>query len=85
MQGVCDTRVQFLDISIKHPGATSNYLAFMTSDLQKKVSTPGFLHPGLVLFGDNAYVSCEYMVTLFKFVHDLYKDAFNFFNLSNAS
>lgn len=31
MQGTCDARGRFLDVSINHPGATSDYLAFVTS------------------------------------------------------
>ena len=33
MQCVCDANWKFLDVSIKHRGATSDYLAFMTSEL----------------------------------------------------
>ena len=68
-----------MDVSISHPGATSDYLAFVTSPLRYKLETPGFLAPGLVLFGDNAYVSNEYMVTPYRNVKSGPKDAFNFF------
>ena len=81
MQAVCDARGRFLDIDIHHPGATSDYLSFMTSQLKKMVSTPNFLGPGLALYGDNAYVTCEYMVTPFKCVkQDKHKDAYNFYH-----
>ena len=80
MQAVCDSRGMFLDIDIRRPGATSDYLCFMTSKLKQKISKEGFLYSGLSLFGDNAYVACEYMVTPFKYVgQDLFKDGFNFF------
>ncbi len=59
MQGVCDLRGCFLDICIQHPGATSDYLAFITSPLKYKLETPEFLGPGLALYGDNAYVNNE--------------------------
>ena len=68
-----------MDVSISHPGATSDYFAFVTSPLRYKLETPGFLAPGLVLFGDNAYVSNEYMVTPYRNVKSGPKDAFNFF------
>ena len=81
MQAVCDARGQFLDIDIHHPGATLNYLCSMTSELKRKVSTPNFLCPGLALYRDNAYTTCEYMVTPFKCVEqDVYKDAYNFYH-----
>ena len=60
MQAVCNSRGRFLDIDIHHPGATSDYLCFMTLQLKKMISTPKFLYPGLVLYGDNTYVTCEY-------------------------
>ena len=68
-----------LDMSIGHPGSTSDYLAFMTSSLHSKVEKEGFLAPGLVLYGDNAYVSNEHMVTPFKNVSSGSKDAYNFY------
>ena len=37
MQAVCDDKGRFLDIEIQHPGATSDYLCFMTSQIQKKI------------------------------------------------
>ena len=46
LQAVCDARERFLDVSIEHPGATSNFLAFMTSTLKRMIETPGFLFPG---------------------------------------
>ena len=56
MQGVCDARGRFLDVTINHPGSTSDYLAWITSALKHKVEQEGFLAPGLALYGDNAYV-----------------------------
>ncbi len=66
MMGTVDYRGRFLDVEIRHPGSTSDYLAFATSDLKADLETPGFLYPGLVLFGDNAYSNSSYMVTPFK-------------------
>jgi hypothetical protein len=38
---------------------------------------PDFLAEGLMIFGDNAYVSTEYMVTPYKNVRAGPKDDFN--------
>jgi hypothetical protein len=56
----------FLDISIGHPGAMSDYLAFTTSPFKHLLETPGIYSPGLIIFGDNAYVNTIYMVCLTK-------------------
>ena len=66
LQGVCDSNGKFMDVSIGHPGSTSDYLAFVTSSLHIKLEKTGFLAPGLVLYGDNAYVSNEFMATPIK-------------------
>lgn len=87
MQAVCDARRRFLDVEIMHPGATSDYLAFATSTLHKKlvgdnihVAGQPFLFPGLVLYGDNAYINTKWMVVPFKSVSSGPKDAYNFFH-----
>ena len=63
MQAVCDARRQFLDVNIGHPGCTSDYLAFAMSSLHRKLEgnnphdqNQPFLCPGLVIYGDNAYI-----------------------------
>jgi hypothetical protein len=48
LQAVCDVNGMFLDISICHPGATSDYLAFTTSSFKHLLENLGFLSPGLV-------------------------------------
>jgi hypothetical protein len=58
----------------------SDYLAFMTSPLQEKLQHPGFLAPGLVLFGDSAYINAAYMATPFKGVSSGPEDAYNFYH-----
>ena len=85
MQACCDADKRFIDFEIKHPATTSDYLAFATSDLNKKLEGespvhPGqpFLHPLLAIFGDNAYINNEYMVVPFKAVSSGPKDAYNF-------
>jgi hypothetical protein len=80
MMGTCDAEGRFLNIQIGHPGSTSDYLAFATSDLKAKLEEPGFLAPGMVLFGDNAYGNCTYMVTPIKGARPGDEaDAFNFY------
>lgn len=54
LKGACDYRGCFLDVDINHPRATSDYLSFVTSLIFHKLETPGFLAPGLSLFGDTA-------------------------------
>jgi hypothetical protein len=80
MQGTCDADGKFLDVSIAHPASTSDFLAFSTSKFQKKIETPGFMAPGLVIFGDLAYVNSAYFMTPFKNVRSGVKDSFNFYH-----
>ena len=90
MQAVCDSSRRFLDVSIEHPGSTSNFLVFCTSRLFKCINTEGFLHSSLCLYGDNAYVNTNYMATPFEMAKNGLKDDFNFYhsqlriNIENA-
>ena len=65
MMGTCDARGYFLDVEIKYPGATSDFYAFLNSNLRDKLEQPGFLANGLCLYGDNAYVNAPYMIVSF--------------------
>jgi hypothetical protein len=80
LQATCDAEGKFLDVSIAHPASTSDFLAFSTSSLQKKIETPGYLAPGLCIFGDAAYVNNGYFMTPFKNVKGGIKDTFNFYH-----
>ena len=80
LQGTVDHHGRFLHMSIWHPASTSDYLAFSTMDLFHKLERPGFLAPGLCLFGDNAYVNTPYMATPFKNVGSGSKDDYNFYH-----
>ena len=81
MMGTVDYAGRFIDVEIRHPGATSDYLCFETSSLKVKLIRESFLAPGLVLFGDNAYVDSEYMVVPFKNPSfEAGEDDFNFFH-----
>jgi hypothetical protein len=80
MQATCDAEGKFMDVSIAHPASTSDFLAFSTSPFQKKIERPGFLSPGLCIFGDAAYVNNGYFMTPFKNVKSGVKDTFNFYH-----
>jgi hypothetical protein len=80
MQGTCDSEGRFIDVSIGHPASTSDFLAFSTSKFHKKIESPGFLAPGLRIFGDLAYVNSAFMMTPFKNVKSGAKDNFNFYH-----
>ena len=79
MQEIYNIKGRYLDVTIGHPSSTSDYLLFVTSKLRTKLETPGFLAPGLVLRGDNAHVSNDYMVTPFKNMLSGSKDTCNFY------
>jgi hypothetical protein len=57
-----------------------NFLAFSTSMFHEKIETPGFLSPGLRIFGDLAYINNGFMMTQFKNVKSGAKDYFNFYH-----
>jgi hypothetical protein len=80
LQGTCDHKRRFIDIDIRHPAATSDYLAFQTSALNKKLEQDGFLHDKLAIYGDCAYVNSPYMATPFKGVSGGDKDSYNFYH-----
>ena len=80
LQGTVNHHCQFLHISVQHPASTSDYLTFSTMDLFHKLEKPGFLAPGLCLFGDNAYVNTPYMATPFRNVPSGSKDDYNFYH-----
>jgi DDE superfamily endonuclease len=80
LQAVCDSSGKFLEVWIKFPGSSSDYIAFLRSDFYRRLKADGFLEATLALFGDNAYVSDEKMVTPFKAVTRGPKDDYNFFH-----
>ena len=80
LQATCDSNKKFLDISIKFPGSCSDFLAFETSDLKRRLDSNLFLHPGLCLFGDNAYVNSKFMATPYPNVSHGTKDYYNFYH-----
>ena len=78
MMGTVDYLGRFLDVDIRHPESTSDYLVFATSDLKEKLETNGFLAEGLEILGDNAYCNSSYMVTPYKSATGS-EDDFNFY------
>jgi hypothetical protein len=78
-QAVSDVRGQFLDISITYGGALSDVVTFESSDLKRHLDQ-GLLAPNLVLFGDNAYIDSQYMVTPYPNTSGGPKDNYNFFH-----
>jgi hypothetical protein len=81
MQAICDCRGVFLEVFIKHPASASDYIAFSTDPFHSKLHTPGYIADGLVLFGDNAYVSNQFMATPYKGVCGAgIKDSYNYFH-----
>ena len=79
MIGTVDSLERFLDVGIRYPGSTSDFLVFTTFNLKDKLEMPGFLGHGLLLFGDNAYMNTSCMVVPFKCAQDS-QDDFNFYH-----
>jgi hypothetical protein len=67
-------------MSIKYPAATSDCLAFESSQLYEDLEK-GLLAEGLCIFGDNAYINSPFVATPYPNVPGGYKDAYNFFHL----
>jgi DDE superfamily endonuclease len=80
MQATCDVECRFLDVCLRHPASTSDFLAFTTSPLYHKLERPGFLADGLCIFGDAAYTNNRYFATPFKSVSSGPKDDYNFYH-----
>jgi hypothetical protein len=80
LQAVADSDGRFLSVWLIHPASSSDFISFIRSKLYLKLNTPGFLAEDLVIFGDNAYVSTNYMVTPYKNIRAGPKDDFNFFH-----
>jgi hypothetical protein len=79
MQGICDAQGRFTAVWIINPASSSDYISFIRSTFFNKLNQPGFLAEGLALFGDNAYVCTDNMITPYTNVREGTKDDFNFF------
>jgi hypothetical protein len=80
-QAISDVSGRILDILIVYGGTLSDCLAFVGSDIYQQLEC-GLLHDNLVLFGNNAYLNLEFMVTPFPNVSRGSKDDFIFFTHS---
>lgn len=78
LQAVCDAHGRFMSVWIKTPGASSDFLSFLRSDLYFKLEN-NLLKEGLVIFGDSAYVSNSYMVTPYRRGRGGHRDDFNYY------
>ena len=61
LQAICDHRLKFTWIDIRWPGATSDYMAWVTSDLCHKLETTELLLKDKCIVGDNAYIKKKYV------------------------
>ena len=80
LQAICDDKHRFIDVNVGHTGAFSDYLAYSTSDIYKRIEGgTDFIKPGYSLYGDAAYSNTKHMIVPFKNVKRGPKDAFNFY------
>lgn len=82
-QAICDHNLKFVWTDMQWPGATSDYMAWVTSGLRKSLEDNDItklLLPGYTLIGDNAYIKKKYMAVPFKGHQVGYKDAYNFYH-----
>ena len=82
MQAMCDSEYWFTAIWIQLLAMASDFIAFLTLELYQLIKNPGFNAHGLALFGDNAYVTTELMVTPFKYVTSDAHNNFIFFRVT---
>ena len=84
MQAICDDELRFLFIDLCWPGATADYMAWVTSCLCLEIevgltSLNPKIKKGLTLVGDNAYVKTEYVAVPIKGAKTEVEDAYNFY------
>ena len=81
MQAICDAALRFIWVDIRWPGATSDYMAWSTSELCLALEDDGkqIMYDGMTIVGDNAYVKKSYMSVPFKGSQMGYNDAYNFY------
>ena len=84
MQAICDDELRFLFINMCWPGATADYMAWVTSCLCLEIesslgSTLPKIKKGFTLVGDNAYVKTEYMSVPVKGNKTEIEDSYNFY------
>ena len=79
LQAICDNKLKFIWIDIKWPGATSDYMAWVTTALCHELESTDKLANGMCLVGDNAYIKKRYMSVPLKGIVNTYDDAYNFY------
>ena len=85
MQALCDHLLRFRWVDINWPGATADYMAWVTSDLYAKIESTkdngesSVIKKGYTIVGDNAYVKSTYMAIPFKGTRTHAQDAYNFY------
>ena len=85
MQALCDHLLRFRWVDINWPGATADYMAWVTSDLYAKIKSTkdngesSVIKKGYTIVGDNAYVKSTYMAIPFKGTRTHAQDAYNFY------
>lgn len=87
MQAICDHKLRFRWIDINWPGASSDYMAWVTSDLCIKLeeAVHVVIAKGMKLLGDNAYCKRMFMATPLKGTRRGYEDAYTFITHSYVS
>ena len=86
LQAICDDKLRFTWVDIRWPGSTSDYMAWMTSDLCGRLEDDdGLLLEGKFIVRDNAYVKKRYMSVPHKGIVSQYDDAYNFTSPSFGS
>ena len=61
LQAICDNKLKFIWLDIKWPGATSDYMAWVTTDLCHDLESTDKLVKGMCIVGDNAYIKKPYI------------------------
>ena len=84
MQAICDNELRFIFIDMSWPGATADYMAWVTSCLCLQIesclgSDVPTIKTGFTLVGDNAYVKTEYMAVPIKGIKTDSEDSYNFY------
>ena len=81
MQAICDAALRFIWVDIRWPGATSDYMAWSTSELCLALEDDGkqIMYDGMTIVGDNTYVKKTYMSVPFKGSQTGYNDTYNFY------
>ena len=79
LQAICDHKRKFIDVFIGFPGSASDFLCYCNSSICDKLNAPGFLLPGLCIYGDAAYANNMTMCVPYKSVSNGPKDAYNFY------